>query len=82
MLIKTISLQGENYVLGTDVSISIGYNTKCKKVITKSIICVDGNGELYCKNGGIEIKLSEGDLKDFYCNTPENRKLLKQQISN
>lgn len=81
MPFKTILLQGEHYVLGVDVAISIGCNMQCKKVITKSIICINDDGSFYCKNGGIAIKLRDQDLKDFYHNTPENRKMLKQLIA-
>ena len=80
MAIKTILLQGEHYVLGLDTTLSIGYNMKGDHVITKSVICIDDEDNFYCINGGIRIKVRQEDLKDFYHNTPANRKLLKKMI--
>ena len=82
MKTKTIFLQGKHYESGVDSALSIGYNMQGKKVITKSIICVNDDGSLYCKNGGIALKLRDEDLKDFYHNTPESRKTLKEIIKN
>lgn len=78
---KTILIQNENYALGLDIAISIGRNTKGNQVISKSIICLNGEGKFFCTNGGIKISLKEEDLKDFYLNTPENVKLLKSKIA-
>jgi len=78
---STILLQDQNYQLGIDIALSIGCNLKGKNVITKSIICLNPSGNLYCTNGGIRIKLNEEDLKEYYTNTPENLKLLKKLLA-
>lgn len=56
--------------------ISIGYNMKCKNVITKPILYFDG--ERFCvKNGGIDMYCD--NTSDLLLDTKENRKILKLQ---
>lgn len=78
----TITLNGENYTLGTDIAISIGYNMQCRPCITKSVIDKEEDGRLFCTNGGVDMYVSDDDMKTFYLNTPENRKKLKQLMTN
>lgn len=56
--------------------ISIGINTKCKNVVTKSVLYFEG-GRFCIKNGGIDMYCD--DTTDLLLDTPENRKLLKSQ---
>lgn len=77
----TIILQGTHYVLGLDIALSIGYNAKGKKVITKSVLSLNAAGELVCLNGGIKIKITDQDLEDFYPNTAASKRLLKQKMA-
>jgi hypothetical protein len=81
MAFKTILLQGEHYALGVDTAISIGYNMKGQRVICKSVLCLDEDDNIYCLDGGIRIKVREEELQEYYPNTPENRKMLKQMIA-
>jgi hypothetical protein len=70
--LETLAKQGNVNV------ISIGYNMKCKNVITKSILYFDG--ERFClKNGGINMYCD--DTSDLLLDTKENRKLLKLQCN-
>lgn len=76
---KTVTLHGEDYRLGIDKAISIGYNTKCNFCLTTGVLHHDSDG-FYVKTGGIAIKVYEEGLEEWYLDTPENRKVIKQKI--
>jgi hypothetical protein len=73
---KTIILHNETINLFKDSVISLGYNMKGKYTITKSILCHDGL-KFFVKNGGINILTTEKELPEFYLDTPQNRKILR-----
>lgn len=78
---EKISLNGDTILLGVDTVIGIGYNMKCKHVISKSILCKDEDGYyLKCK-GGINVLIPESSLHDYYLDTKDNRKILKSLIN-
>jgi len=59
--------------------ISIGYNMKCKHVITKSVLYFDG--KRFClKNGGILMYCD--DMSDLMLDNKENRKILTITVKN
>lgn len=62
--------------------ISIGYNMKCKFVITKSVLVFENN-KFHIENGGIKISVTEQDLdSEILLDTKENRNILKKAITN
>jgi hypothetical protein len=77
---ETIIINNENYRLGVDTAISLGYNMKGNYIITKSILTMN-NDELICLNGGIKIRIEKKHINDFFLDTKENRKKLKEQIN-
>ena len=57
--------------------ISIGFNMKCNKVITKSVLYKE-DGKWCLRNGGIDMYCD--DLTILYLDTKENRKELRNTL--
>jgi len=71
-------ITNENPALDQANVISIGINMNCKKVITKSeLLKKDGNWVL--ENGGLTFRCE--DLSEFFLDTKENRRELRNSIN-
>jgi hypothetical protein len=78
---KIISLQGQNYTLGVDIALTIGYTCKGTHCITRGIIDQNPDGSFFYINGGISILIHENELSEYYPNNNDSRKVLKQIIN-
>ena len=75
--LETISKENKQLADYDTNVISIGFNMKCKKVITKSVLYKEDNS--WClRSGGIDMYCD--NLNDLYLDTKENRKELRKTI--
>ena len=75
---KTIKLNGDPCTLGVDTVITIGYNMKGKRCITKGILN-RSEDTFYISMGSIDVWVR--NIDDIYLDTTENRGHLKTLLN-
>lgn len=73
---NTMLLNGESYTFGDDI-LTIGLDMNCDKVITKCKLFKTEDG-YHIEEDGINVIISESDLKDFYVYSKRNLNKLKE----